>query len=95
MGVRRVYRILDDGVTFDCYSDRHRIAPWGLFSSQSALPSRFLVERSGQTLTIPSKTNFQLQKADRLMIETSGGGGYGVPHERERRGRAARRRGTV
>ncbi len=84
MGVRRVYRILDDGVTFNCYSDRHRIAPWGLFGGQEALPSRFLVERDGQMLTVPSKANFPLQKGDRLIIETSGGGGFGDPRERER-----------
>ena len=84
MGVRRIYRILDDGVTFNCYSDRHRIAPWGLFGGQAALPSRFLVERDGQLLTVPSKANFPLLKGDRLIIETSGGGGFGDPRERER-----------
>jgi N-methylhydantoinase B len=84
MGVRRVYRILDDGVTFNCYSDRHRIAPWGLFGGHPALPSRFLVERDGELLTVPSKANFPLLKGDRLIIETSGGGGFGDPLERER-----------
>ena len=84
MGVRRVYRILDDGVTFNCYSDRHRIAPWGLFGGQAALPSRFLIERDGEFLTVPSKTNFPLLNGDRLIIETSGGGGFGDPRERER-----------
>ncbi len=84
MGVRRVYRILDDGVTFNCYSDRHRIAPWGLFGGQAALPSRFLIERDGEFLTVPSKTNIPLLTGDRLIIETSGGGGFGDPRERER-----------
>jgi N-methylhydantoinase B len=84
MGVRRVYRILDDGVTFNCYSDRHRIAPWGLFGGHPALPSRFLVERDGELLTVPSKANVPLLKGDRLIIETSGGGGFGDPLERER-----------
>jgi N-methylhydantoinase B len=84
MGVRRVYRILDDDVTFNCYSDRHRISPWGLFGGESGLPSRFLVERNDQIITVPSKANFPLQTGDRLIIETAGGGGYGDPLQRER-----------
>jgi N-methylhydantoinase B len=83
MGVRRVYRILDDGASFNCYSDRHRIAPWGLFGGQPGAPSRFLVERDGQLLTVPSKSNFPLLKGDRLIVETAGGGGYGDPRQRE------------
>ena len=82
LGVRRVYRILADGVTFNCYSDRFRIAPWGLFGGKPGACSRFLVERDGETLTLPSKTNFQLRAGDRLIIETAGAGGYGDPAER-------------
>ncbi len=84
LGVRRVYRILDDGVVFNCYSDRFRIAPWGLFGGQEGAPSRFLVERGGETIELPSKTNFLLQRGDRLVIETAGGGGFGDPAERPR-----------
>ena len=80
MGVRRVNLILDDVVTINCYSDSHRVAPRGLFRGQPALPSRFLVERKGELLTVPSKANFPLHKGDRLIIETSGGGGFGDPH---------------
>ncbi len=40
LGVHRVYRILDDNVTFNCYSDRHRIAPWGLFGGQPGKVTR-------------------------------------------------------
>jgi N-methylhydantoinase B len=82
MGVRRVYRILDDNASFNCYSDRHRIPPWGLFGGQPGAPSRFLVERDGALLTVPSKANFPLKKGDRLIIETAGGGGFGHPRQR-------------
>jgi N-methylhydantoinase B len=84
MGVRRVYRILNDDVTFNCYSDRHRIPPWGLFGGKSGLPSQFLVERNGQIITVPSKANFPLKAGDRVIVETAGGGGYGDPLQRER-----------
>jgi N-methylhydantoinase B len=83
MGARRVYRILDDNVTFTCYSDRFTIAPWGLFKGLPGLPSRFTIERAGETIALGSKVNVELQKGDRLIIETAGAGGYGDPHDRD------------
>ena len=84
LGVRRVYRILDEEVTFNCYSDRFRIAPWGLFGGHPGQPSRFSVERGGTVIELDSKVNYPLQKGDRLIIEIAGGGGYGDPRQRDR-----------
>jgi N-methylhydantoinase B len=84
LGARRVYRILDDGVSFNCYSDRFRIAPWGLFGGRPGEKTRFLVEREGETIALESKVNFPLRKGDRLVIEIAGGGGYGDPRTRSR-----------
>ena len=84
MGARRVYRILENNVTFNCYSDRFRIAPWGLFGGQPGQPSRFIIERDGETIVLGSKVNVELRKGDRLIIEIAGGGGYGDPRERDR-----------
>jgi N-methylhydantoinase B len=82
-GVRRTYRILAPGVTFNTYSDRHRFAPWGLFGGEPGAKSRYTVERDGETLVLPSKTNAELRPGDLLVIETAGGGGYGDPRERD------------
>jgi len=84
MGARRVYRILANDVTLNCYSDRFRIAPWGLFGGDPGAFSRFLVERGPETIVLGSKVNFDLQKGDRLIIEIAGAGGYGEPRERDR-----------
>jgi N-methylhydantoinase B len=84
MGTRRVYRILDDEVTFNCYSDRFRIAPWGLFGGKPGSPSRFTVQRGGETIHLGSKENFPLRNGDRLVIEIAGAGGYGDPSQRDR-----------
>ncbi|KMO29132.1 hydantoinase B/oxoprolinase family protein [Methylobacterium aquaticum] len=84
LGARRVYRILDEGVTFNSYSDRFKVAPWGLFGGEPGQHSRFLVERDGQMIALPSKSNTTLRKGDRLVIETAGGGGYGAPGGRDR-----------
>jgi N-methylhydantoinase B len=84
LGARRVYRILEDDVSFNCYSDRFRIAPWGLFGGRPGQKTRFLVEREGETIALESKVNFPLRKGDRLIIEIAGGGGYGDPRKRAR-----------
>ncbi|MFC6762616.1 hydantoinase B/oxoprolinase family protein [Sulfitobacter porphyrae] len=84
LGARRVYRILADDVTFNSYSDRFKVAPWGLFDGESGQHSRFTVERDGKRLSLPSKGNTELLKGDRLIIETAGGGGYGDPKKRDR-----------
>src|SRR5215469_3501830 len=62
LGARRVYRILDDGVTFNCYSDRFRRAPWGLFGGHPGASSRFTIERAGQLIELGSKVNVPLQR---------------------------------
>jgi len=84
LGARRTYRILSDDVAFNCYSDRFRIAPWGLFGGHPGTPTRFQIERGGETITLDSKVNAPLQKDDLLIIETAGGGGYGDPRKRDR-----------
>jgi N-methylhydantoinase B len=42
------------------------------------------VERGGERIRVPSKSNFPLQKGDLLFVDTAGGGGYGDPRERSR-----------
>ncbi len=84
MGARRVYRILDDDVSFNCYSDRFRIAPWGLFGGRPGSPSQFFIERDGGIIHLESKANVALRCGDRLVIETAGAGGYGDPRKRKR-----------
>jgi N-methylhydantoinase B len=84
LGARRVYQIIEENVSLNAYSDRFRIPPWGLCGGQPGATSRFLVERDGAVLSIPSKTNFPLRPGDRLIVETAGGGGYGHPRQRPR-----------
>jgi N-methylhydantoinase B len=83
LGARRVYRILDEDVTFNSYSDRFKVAPWGLFGGEVGAKSRFTVERDGEEISLPSKGNTPLRRGDRLVIETAGGGGYGSPRDRD------------
>jgi N-methylhydantoinase B len=82
LGIRRVYDILKDDVSFATYGDRFRIAPEGLFGGAEGLRARSWIERDGQVIELPSKCSFALKKGDRLVLETGGGAGYGVPAER-------------
>ena len=84
LGLRRVFEILDENVTFSGYSDRFKFRPWGLFGGKPGGPSAFYVIRDGEKIPLPSKSNFNLRKGDRFVIEVAGGGGYGPPRERER-----------
>ena len=86
--ITRIQRVLEfqtDGV--DCFiaSDRVNTPPWGLSGGKSARGARFTVERAdGSVEHLPSKARVRFYEKDRLYIETSGGGGWGNPSERDR-----------
>ena len=65
-------------------SDRRSHAPYGLHGGEPGAPGRNLLLRGSRTLPLAAKTRFTAQRADRLRIETPGGGGYGVVHSRGR-----------
>ncbi len=82
LGLRRVYEIVSDDVSFATYGDRFRIAPEGLFGGHDGATARSWVERDGERIELSSKTSFALKKGDRLVMETGGGAGFGAPSER-------------
>ena len=82
MGFQKVYQILLDNVTFATYGDRFRIAPEGVLGGAPGAKAETFVERGGQVIQLESKQQFTLQKGDRLVVRTGGGGGYGLPQER-------------
>ena len=82
MGFQKIYKILSDNVTFATYGDRFRIAPEGVLGGGPGAQAETFVERGNQIIQLESKQQFILQKGDRLVVRTGGGGGYGVPSER-------------
>ncbi|MEZ5856984.1 MAG: hydantoinase B/oxoprolinase family protein [Hyphomicrobiaceae bacterium] len=84
LGVRRVYDILDDGVLLSTNGDRHMTGPWALAGGHEGSRAMFGVIRDGQLKKLPAATNLALQKGDKVIIEISGGGGYGEPAQRDR-----------
>lgn len=83
LGLWRRFEVLKDGTNFACYSDRARIAPWGLFGGAEGGRTRIELERDGELVRLPTKTKMELKRGDVLTIYTAGGGGYGPPAERE------------
>ena len=88
-GLRRRYRILKDGAKLQTYSDRHRLAPDGLFGGGSGQAGRTLLHRDGETRVIPAKASLTFRAGDEIEIQPGGGGGYGLPAKRQPQSRAA------
>jgi N-methylhydantoinase B len=78
-GTRTTYLLLDDAVaTFRC--DRHRNPPPGREGGQPGRPGGyFVIHAGGSPERLPDKAaNVRLSAGDRFVIETSGGGGFGI-----------------
>ncbi len=82
LGLWRSFEVLKDGVNFACYSDRAKLAPWGLFGGEDGGRTRLEIRRGDEIIPLPTKTQVTLAKGDVLTIVTAGGGGYGPPSER-------------
>jgi N-methylhydantoinase B len=86
-GMRRDVRILTDGASLSVLADHAVIPPFGVAGGYSGAPNRFVVLRDGETIQpspVPGKVGgFKLRKGDIVRIETSGGGGFGDPLQRD------------
>jgi|Deesub1362A_J573_1020465.scaffolds.fasta_scaffold00267_21 N-methylhydantoinase B len=83
LGIKRVIRILTDA-TLSVQSERRKFRPVGLHGGKDGSPGRNYVIREGKVLTLPSKVTIGVKKNDLIVIETPGGGGYGLVKERDR-----------
>jgi N-methylhydantoinase B len=84
LGIRRVIRPVGHTARFNAVGERFRHAPWGLDGGGDGLPGRFLVVDDAEVArTLPGKAPTQpLRPNERLVIESPGSGGYGVPAAR-------------
>ncbi len=64
-------------------TDRVETPPWGLAGGLAAGGARFTHVRGAARTPLGSKARLRLRRGDRLVIETSGGGGWGPPLERD------------
>ena len=87
LGLRREVELLAESALLSISSDKNVIPPFGVLGGGPGKPNRFGVARGGETLA-PSETpgkaaGFPLLKGDVFVMETSGGGGFGDPFQRE------------
>jgi N-methylhydantoinase B len=84
LGFEKSFEVLRGEVRVSHRGERHYTAPWGLFGGGAGAMSRSqLVRRDGSSETIPSKLDFTLEPGEKLLLWTSGGGGFGDPFDRD------------
>jgi len=84
LGVIREYEVLADDVSFTHRGERHFSVAEGLEGGSAGACARSVIVRAdGRQEVIPSKALTVLNKGDRVIVETPGGGGYGDPMRRK------------
>lgn len=85
-GLIREVEVLTNDAYLSVLSDRNIIPPAGVSGGESGAPNRFTVRRDGRLVepsAFPGKiANFPLRHGDIVVMESSGGGGFGAPTAR-------------
>jgi N-methylhydantoinase B len=83
MGIVREYEMLADRASINVRGDRAKFPPRGLNGGDEGARSRYRLCEAGGEREIPSKYSGQIQRGERLIVVTPGGGGYGPPEHRD------------
>lgn len=85
-GVVREIQLLAPGQV-SILAERHRFAPSGLRGGAPGEPGKAWLRSSRGRRRVGSKVTLRLEPGDSIALETPGGGGWGNPRTRRRRGR--------
>jgi N-methylhydantoinase B len=80
-GIRRAIRVLVDNATLSLQSDRRKYQPKGLCGGDNGRAGQNYLLRNQKRLYLPSKVTMPLEKGDIVVLETPGGGGYGMARQ--------------
>jgi N-methylhydantoinase B len=87
LGLCREVRIHSAGAQLSVLAEKANLPPFGVSGGNSGAVNRFWVRRHGrevQPSPLPGKVSgFPLEPGDVLVMESSGGGGYGDPLDRD------------
>ncbi len=76
-GIIREYQCLKD-ISVSILSDRRELPPYGLKGGGPGQKGANYLKRDKKIIPLRSKINFRALKSDNIIIETPGGGGYGI-----------------
>ncbi len=87
LGLTREVRIRVADAQLSVLAEKANLPPFGVCGGGSGWPNRFWVRRGGrevQPSSLPGKVSgFPMERDDVLVMESSGGGGFGDPVERD------------
>jgi N-methylhydantoinase B/oxoprolinase/acetone carboxylase alpha subunit len=58
-------------------SERRKFSPYGLAGGKAGKRGKNILVRGGKKILLGGKASFRVNKGDRIVVETPGGGGYG------------------
>ncbi len=83
LGLVREWRLDAPVGRFNSSFERFRFAPYGLAGGEPGATGRLTLQRNGKEQVLDAKErDLELQRGDVLRLETSGGGGFGSPQDR-------------
>jgi N-methylhydantoinase B len=87
LGLIREVRLLAPSAQLSVLAEKSLLPPYGVAGALAGAPNRFYVRRDGTVVEpspVPGKVSaFPLVDADVVVMESSGGGGFGDPLERD------------
>ena len=87
LGLTREVRIQASGTQLSVLAEKAVLPPFGVCGGGAGATNRFWVRRNNQPVqpsSLPGKVSgFPLERGDVLLMESSGGGGFGDPLERD------------
>jgi N-methylhydantoinase B len=87
LGLTRAVRILTPGTRLSVLAERAVLPPFGVCGGGAGATNRFWIRRAGQPIQpspLPGKVSaFPVEVGDVLMMESSGGGGFGDSLDRD------------
>jgi N-methylhydantoinase B len=87
LGLSRELTLLGPEARFSVLSEKNILPPYGVCGGMAGAPNRFFIIRDGlevEPSPLPGKVSgFPVRVGDLVLLQSSGGGGYGDPLERD------------
>jgi len=84
-GVAREWEVLEDNVNFTLMAERAQVPAVGVLGGRAGRTARYIINGgTSQERLLPSKTApIRLDAGDHYLVQSAGGGGYGLPQDRD------------